>query len=155
MRKISFAQISIALVNKIFNWRFRIAGWTKKSKIAKKIINKMLFEKDEIIVIPNTISVNKKIEAENSEFLPTDVIKDVIRRCDDIVIMNQCLCRTSANCQDYPQDIGCIFLGPTSKKIPRTIGYEATVNEALAHVDKADAAGLSHIIGRNKIDLFG
>ena len=79
MRKISFAQISIALVNKIFNWRFRIAGWTKKSKIAKKIINKMLFEKDEIIVIPNTISVNKKIEAENSEFLPTDVIKDVIR----------------------------------------------------------------------------
>ncbi len=152
MRKISFAQISIALVNKIFNWRFRIAGWTKKSKIAKKIINKMLFEKDEIIVIPNTISVNKKIEAENSEFLPTDVIKDVIRRCDDIVIMNQCLCRTSANCQDYPQDIGCIFLGPTSKKIPRTIGYEATVNEALAHVDKANAAGLSHIIGRNKID---
>ena len=74
MRKISFAQISIALVNKIFNWRFRIAGWTKKSKIAKKIINKMLFEKDEIIVIPNTISVNKKIEAENSEFLPSAIL---------------------------------------------------------------------------------
>ena len=152
MKKISFAEISIFIVNKIFNWRFWIAGLTKKSKIAKKIINKMLFEKDEIIVIPNTININKKIEAENSEFLPTEVIKDVIRRCDDIVIMNSCLCRTSANCEDYPHDIGCIFLGPTSKKIPRTIGYEATVDEALAQVDKADAAGLSHIIGRNKID---
>ena len=48
MRKISFAQISIALVNKIFNWRFRIAGWTKKSKIAKKIIS----TKDTISKIP-------------------------------------------------------------------------------------------------------
>ena len=84
--------------------------------------------------------------------MPTDVMKEVIKQCDDIVIMNTCLCRTSNNCEDYPQDIGCIFLGPTSRKIPRTIGYTATVEEALNHVDKADAAGLSHLIGRNKID---
>lgn len=152
MKRKSFAEISIAVVNRIFNWRFRIAGLTKKSTIAKKVIDKMFFEKDEIVVIPNTINVNKKIEAEKSEFLPTDVIKDVIRRCDDIVIMNSCLCRTSTDCKDYPQDIGCIFLGPTSRKIPRKICHEATVEEALAQVDRADAAGLSHIIGRNKID---
>ena len=152
MKKISFAEISIFVVNKIFNWRFRIAGFTKKSKIARKVINKMLFEKDEILVIPNTINVNKKIEAEKSEFLPTDVIKDVIRRCDDIVIMNSCLCRTSNDCKDYPHDIGCIFLGPTSRKIPETICHKATVEEALAQVDEADEAGLCHIIGRNKID---
>lgn len=152
MKKISFAEISIFVVNKIFNWRFRIAQTTKKSNIAKKVINKMLFEKDEIVVIPNTINVNKKIEAEKSEFLPTDVIKDVIRRCDDIVIMNSCLCRTSNDCKDYPKDIGCIFLGPTSRKISENIGRKATVEEALAQVDEADAAGLSHIIGRNKID---
>ena len=58
MRKISFAEISIFVVNKIFNWRFWIAGLTRKSKIAKNVINKMLFEKDEIVVIPNTINVN-------------------------------------------------------------------------------------------------
>ena len=112
----------------------------------------MLFEDDEIVVIPNTININKKIESEGSEFLPTDIIKDVIKRCDDIVIMDTCLCRSSNDCKDYPQDIGCIFLGPTSKKIPSHIGKKATVEEALAHVDKADKAGLSHIIGRNKID---
>lgn len=152
MKRKSFAEISVFVVNRIFNWRFRIAQTTKQSRIAKKIINKMLFEKDEIIVIPNTINVNKKIEAEKSEFLPTDVIKDVIKRCDDIVIMNTCLCRTSSDCKDYPHDIGCIFLGPTSRKIPEAIGKKATVEEALAQVDKADEAGLCHIIGRNKID---
>lgn len=152
MRKISFAEISVFVVNRIFNWRFWIAGLTKKSKVAKNIINKLLFEDDEIVVIPNTINVNQKIESAGSEFLPTDVIKEVIKRSEDIVIMNTCLCRTSNDCKDYPHDIGCIFLGPTSKKIPHAIGHEATVEEALAQVDLADAAGLSHIIGRNKID---
>lgn len=152
MRIPSFAEISIFVVNRIFNWRFWIAGLTKKSSIAKKTINKILFEDDEIVIIPNTININRKIEAENSEFLPTEVIKEVIKRSDDIVIMNSCLCRTSADCKDYPHDIGCIFLGPTSKKIPREICKEASVEEALAQVDMADEAGLSHIIGRNKID---
>ena len=152
MRRIRFVDISIFVLKYIFNWRFWIAEITKKSKVYKKLIDKMLFEDDEIVVIPNTININKKIESEGSEFLPTDIIKDVIKRCDDIVIMDTCLCRSSNDCKDYPQDIGCIFLGPTSKKIPSHIGKKATVEEALAHVDKADKAGLSHIIGRNKID---
>jgi Pyruvate/2-oxoacid:ferredoxin oxidoreductase delta subunit len=152
MKKISFADISIFVVKYIFNWRFRIAKLTKQSKIMEKIIERTLFKDDDTTFIPNIISINKKIEAEKSEFLPTDVLKEVILKIDDVVIMNNCLCRTSNNCKDYPQDIGCIFLGPTTKKIPRNICHEATKKEALEHVDKADAAGLTHIIGRNKID---
>ena len=152
MRRPRFVDLSIFTLKYIFNWRFWIAEITKKSKIYKKIVDKFLFEDDEIIIIPNTININKKIESEGSEFLPTAIIKEVIKRNEDIVIMNSCLCRSSNNCQDYPQDIGCIFLGPTSRKIPEHIGKKATVEEALAQVDKADAAGLSHIIGRNKID---
>ena len=152
MRKISFADISIFIVNYIFNWRFRIAKLTKQSKIIRKIIDKGLFEDDDVTVIPNTIKINKTIEAEKSEFIPTDILKEVIEKIDDIVIMNSCLCRTSNNCKDYPQDIGCIFLGPTSRKIPQNLCHKASKKEARDHVDKADAAGLSHIIGRNKID---
>ena len=92
MKRISFAEISIFIVNRIFNWRFWIAGLTKKSKIAKKIINKILFEKDDVVVIPNTIPINQKIESEKSEFLPTDIIKEVVKKCEDIVIMKTCLC---------------------------------------------------------------
>lgn len=152
MRRPRFVDLSRFTLKYIFNWRFRIAEFTKKSELYKKVVEKFFFEDDEIIVIPNTISVNKKIESEGSEFLPTEIIKEVIKRCDDIVIMNSCLCRTSNNCQDYPQDIGCIFLGPTSKRIPEHIGKKASVEEALEQVDRADEAGLSHIIGRNKID---
>lgn len=152
MRRPRFVDLSRFTLKYIFNWRFRIAEFTKKSELYKKVVEKFFFEDDEIIVIPNTISVNKKIESEGSEFLPTEIIKEVIKRSDDIVIMNSCLCRTSNNCQDYPQDIGCIFLGPTSKRIPEHIGKKASVEEALEQVDRADEAGLSHIIGRNKID---
>lgn len=152
MRRIRFIDISIFILKYIFNWRFWIAEITKKSKSYKKFIDRMLFEDDEIVVISNTINVNKKIESDGSEFLPTDIIKGVIKRCDDIVIMNKCLCRTSNDCKDYPQDIGCIFLGPTATKIPDHVGKKVTVEEALAQVDKADASGLSHLIGRNKID---
>ncbi|MEE1134938.1 MAG: ferredoxin, partial [Methanobrevibacter sp.] len=102
MRRPRFVDLSRFSLKYIFNWRFRIAEITKKSKIYRKIVDKMLFEDDEIIVIPNTININQKIESEGSEFLPTQIIKDVIRRCDDIVIMNSCLCRSSNNCQDYP-----------------------------------------------------
>ncbi|WP_405289724.1 DUF362 domain-containing protein [Methanobrevibacter sp.] len=152
MRRPRIVDFSRFILKYIFNWRFRIAEFTKKSKIYKKIIDFTLFKDDEIVVIPNTINVNAKIESEGSEFLPTEIIKEVIKRSDDIVIMNSCLCRTSNNCKDYPQDIGCIFLGPTAAKIPSHIGKKSTVEEALAQVDRADAAGLSHIIGRNKID---
>ena len=152
MRRPRFVDLSRFTLKYIFNWRFWIAEITKKSKAYASVVDKFLFEDDEIIVVPNTINVNKKIESEGSEFLPTEVIKEVIKRNKDIVIMKSCLCRTSNKCQDYPRDIGCIFLGPTSKKIPEHIGTKATVEEALAQVDRADAAGLSHIIGRNKID---
>lgn len=152
MRRPRFVDLSRFALKYIFNWRFRIAEITKKSELYKKAVDKFLFEDDEIIIIPNSISINKKIESEGSEFLPTEIIKEVIKRCDDIVIMNTCLCRTSNKCQDYPQDIGCIFLGPTSRRIPEHIGKKASVEEALAQVDRADEAGLSHIIGRNKID---
>ena len=152
MRRPRIVDFSRFILKYIFNWRFRIAEFTKKSKIYKKIIDFTLFKDDEIVVIPNTININAKIESEGSEFLPTEIIKEVIKRSDDIVIMNSCLCRTSNNCKDYPQDIGYIFLGPTAAKIPSHIGKKSTVEEALAQVDRADAAGLSHIIGRNKID---
>ncbi len=152
MRRPRIVDFSRFILKYIFNWRFWIAEITKKSTIYKKIIDSLLFKDDEIVVIPNTININQKIESEGSEFLPTDIIKEVIKRSSEIVIMDTCLCRSSNNCQDYPQDIGCIFLGPTAAKIPKHVGKKATVDEALAQVDRADAAGLSHIIGRNKID---
>lgn len=167
MKRPRFIDFSRFFVKYAFGTRFFIAGLTKKSRIIYRIIDKFLFEGDEIFVIPNTqnlnkskssktiktnITINKTIDDDGSVFLPTDILKEIIRNAEDIVIMDTCLCRRSNNCQDYPQDIGCLFIGPTSRKIPRHVCREATTQEALDHVDIADAAGLSHVMGRNKID---
>lgn len=154
MKKPTFADLSIFFVKYTFNTRFFLAGLTKKSKIANKIIDKLLFEDDDIIIIPNTINleINKTIEEPKSTFLPTDILKEAIKKSKHIFIMNTCICRTSNDCKDYPKDIGCMFLGKATKQIPRHLGKEVSVDEALKEIDRADSAGLSHLIGRNKID---
>lgn len=171
MRRPKIVDLNIFFVKYAFNTRFFLASLSKKSKIAHKIINDVIFEDDETIIIPNTtklnkkidsnsenssknITINKKIEDEESTFLPTDILKEVVKQASNIVIMNKCLCRTSNDCKDFPQDIGCIFMGPTSKRIPKHLGREATVEEAIEHINQADAVGLSHLVGRNKIDTL-
>ena len=165
-RKGYYEDITTFLVKYAFHTRFFLSRLTKRSRIAKKIIERILFQDDEIFVLPNrdtvnktksrtiieNIEINQSFEEDGSEFVPSEIIKTVIKEASDIVIMHKCLCRSSANCQDYPHDLGCIFVGPTSRKIASKYGRTATVEEALEHVDMADAAGLSHVIGRNKID---
>ena len=165
-RKGYYEDVSTFLVKHTFHTRFFLSKLTRKSKVFKKIIDRVLFQDDEIFVLPNknavnqtksktisaNIEINQSFQKDDSEFIPSDILKEVIKESSDIVIMNKCLCRSSADCKDYPQDLGCIFVGPTSRKIASKYGRTATVEEAFEHIDKADAAGLSHVIGRNKID---
>ena len=170
MRKGYYEDITTFLVKHTFHTRFFLSRLTRKSKIAKKIIDRLLFQDDEIFVLPNrntvnknktktstisaNIEINQSFEKDDSEFVPSEIIKTVIKQASDIVIMNKCLCRSSNDCKDYPQDLGCIFIGPASRKIASKYGRRATVEEALEHVDLADSYGLSHVIGRNKIDTI-
>ena len=88
MRRPRFVDLSRFTLKYIFNWRFWIAEITKKSNTYKKVVDKMLFEDDEIVVVPNTINVNKTIEQEGTEFLHTEVIKEEIKHNKNISIMN-------------------------------------------------------------------
>ena len=155
-----------SLTKYIFQTRFFISRLTRKSGIIKKIADKLLFEDNEMFVLPNknavnktkstiiteNIEINQSFQKDDSEFVPSEIIKEVIKEANNIFIMDKCLCRSSANCQAYPHDFGCIFLGPATKKIASKYGKTASVEEALEHVDTADNLGLSHLIGRNKID---
>ncbi|MDO5849939.1 MAG: ferredoxin, partial [Methanobacteriaceae archaeon] len=67
MKKPTFADLSIFFVKHAFHTRFFLAGLTKKSKLAHKVIDKLLFEDDEIIVIPNTLNLNKNTENKTAE----------------------------------------------------------------------------------------
>lgn len=107
---------------------------------------------DLTVTVNETIEVNEKFNTPQEIVFPSDIIKQLIRKANHIVIMNKCLCRSSADCKDYPQDLGCIFMGNATKKISRKYCREATVEEAIEHIDKCNKAGLVHIMGRNKID---
>lgn len=178
MRKGYYEDVSVFLVKHSFHLRFFLSRLTTKSNLFKRFIERLLFQDDEIFVLPNNnflneeskdgtykkdadaitttvsanIEVNQKFQKDDSLFLPVDLLKEAVRRTSYITVMDQCLCRISNNCQDYPQDLGCIFLGPAARNIPEKIGHQATVEEALAQIDYAESLGLSHVMGRNKID---
>lgn len=162
MRRIKLIDVNIAAVKRIFHLRFFVAGLTRKNKIIDKIIKKMLFDHDGTFFVPSdtavknissqTINMDYSFENPDMIVMPSEIIKTVINEADDIVIMNKCLCRRSAKCTDYPKDLGCIFLGKTTRKISRKHCREVTSKEAIEHIDKCRDAGLIHIMGRNKID---
>ncbi|MBO7719258.1 MAG: 4Fe-4S binding protein [Methanosphaera sp.] len=169
--KIRLIDVNIFIVKHIFRFRFKVASLTRKSRIMNRIISKIVFEGDGTYFVPNykgmsqenievnenvtrtsTIEINKNIQVVDKIVTPTDFIKNILRQSDDIVIMNKCLCRRSEGCDDYPIDLGCIFVGKTTEKISRKHCRQVSADEAIRHIDKCDEAGLIHIMGRNKMD---
>ena len=75
--------------------------------------------------------------------IPLDLIKESLKKVNYIAGMDSCLCREANDCEDYPHDLGCLFLGEAAKIVAshdlgRIISYE----EACARVDEAARVGL-------------
>ena len=154
-------RLTVKTMGLFFNSRYRLARWTRKSRLFNRIVTRTMFDGDDMIVVPkDSVARTRKVEvnidipdAGDRTVLPSEVVKSVIRKMDDrIFIMDFCLCRRSNGCEDYPVDHGCIFLGKGTKKIPEKFGRTATKEEAKAYIDECGELGLVHIIGRNKLD---
>ena len=163
--KINFSDLSVRVIKLTFKSRFALARACRKFSPLAKVVEKILFEGDDMMVIPRDhalksgqnlklakIEVNKEIKVSENEIIPSTILKEIITNSKNRLIMNSCICRVSTDCKDYPQDLGCLFLGKGAEKISPKLGKMVTVEEALEHVDKCREAGLVHIIGRNKID---
>lgn len=151
--------ISVRLVKHLFHTRFRLAALTRRSKLFNRVVIKTMFDKDDMIVVPKDNVARRVVEANieiedpgQTTVLPSDVVKDIISRSEDIFIMNFCLCRRSSGCKDYPIDHGCVFLGEGTRRIPPEFGRKATAEEANRYIDECGELGFVHIIGRNKLD---
>jgi ferredoxin len=153
-------RISVKVLGPLFGTRYRLASLTRRSKTFNRIITRMFFEGDDMIVLPkDDVVKTRRIETDiriedagETTVLPSDVVKGIIERSSDIFIMNFCLCRKSNKCEDYPREKGCVFLGKGVHKIPEDFGHLATAEEAKAYIDECTELGLVHIIGRNKLD---
>ena len=152
--------ISVKGLSKVFWSRFKLAAFTRRSRLFNRLVTKALFDGDDMVVLPKDDVVRSRRITMDMDFedggestvLPSDIVKDIIDRSSDIFIMDFCLCRRSNDCSDYPKEKGCVFLGKGVHRIPEDFGHLASGEEAKAYIDECTELGLVHIIGRNKLD---
>jgi ferredoxin len=143
----------VNIIKKTFPQRFMMARMTRLPLIGK-LIDYLLFGGDDIIYLPKdrTIVLNEDAEDSENIMLPSRVIEHFIEQAGYLWIMNTCICRDASKCEDYPIDLGCLFMGEAAMNINPKLGRRVTREEALEHVRKCREAGLFQLIGRNKID---
>ncbi|MEW5722269.1 MAG: 4Fe-4S binding protein [Thermodesulfobacteriota bacterium] len=102
-----------------------------------------------------TIPINREVRGPENLLLPRRIVERLVLGVRDIFIMNECLCRHTAGCRTYPQDIGCLALGAAVNRLHPSLGRRATPEEAAAHVRRAAAAGLVASVAHTWIDPVG
>lgn len=147
----------VRLLKKTFPNRRFIAKATKVPLLGR-LVDKMLFEGDDIMYLPKDtvvqkiIQIGRPLEQPEEAALPSEVIHHFIERASHHWIMNFCICRDASKCEDYPIEYGCLFLGEAVQGINPKLGRLVTKEEAHEYVRKCREAGLVHLIGRNKLD---
>jgi len=118
------------------------------------LVDHWLFRGDEMYVLPKdqTIQINEPLDRPESTIIPSQLVEHFINKTNHHWIMNFCICRDGDKCQDYPRDLGCLFLGKPVLQINSKIGRQVTKEEALDHVRRCREAGLVHTIGSNRLD---
>ena len=140
------------LIKKAFPYRRQIARLSRFPFFAR-LFDQTLFKGDDIIYLPkDRVVIGQAIEQPGSTVLPSGIVDHFIEKASYRWVMNECICRASEGCRDYPVELGCIFLGEAVLKIHPKLGRMVSKDEALAHAHRAREAGLVQLIGRDRID---
>jgi ferredoxin len=139
-----------------FGLRYVGAEMTKWPVIGR-VMERALFNGhrsgDALFYLPkDPVLINQKIDDQENMVVPSDVVTHFIKEAKHVFLMNSCICREAAGCQNHDHHIGCIFLGEAVLEINPKLGRLVDVDTALAHVERARQDGLVHLIGRDKID---
>jgi ferredoxin len=143
----------VELVKAAFPSRF-LAAQSTNVPLLGDVLDRWLFGGDKLLYLPQdgVLAINQPIEVPDEIVLPSQVIEHFIEQASTHWIMNFCICRDSNQCQDYPVELGCLFLGEAAREINPALGRFVSREEALAHARRCREAGLVHLIGRNKLD---
>jgi ferredoxin len=139
----------------IYPTRHSLARMTRVPIIGR-LVDHWFFRGDEMYVLPRdqTIQINEELDSPQSMVLPSQILEHYINHTNHHWIMDFCICRDGDKCQDYPRELGCLFLGEPVLGINSKLGRQVSREEALEHVRKCRDAGLVHTIGSNRIDSF-
>jgi len=127
----------VNLLKKLFPKRFAFAKLTHLPGIGA-VVDRMLFQGDDVIYLPkdNVIPVNVNLIQPENEVLPSKIVEYFINLAQHHWIMDFCICREGDVCQDYPTELGCLFLGEAVRHINPKLGRLVSKEEALDHAKK-------------------
>lgn len=100
------------------------------------------------------IPIAADIEVPSGTPLPTAIVEEFINQASHHFSLNICPCRTGRECDDFPRDFGCTFLGEAVLGINPEIGKLITREEALDKYHKANELGLITCAGKFKGDAL-
>jgi UDP-glucose 4-epimerase len=103
---------------------------------------------NEAIIIP----VHEAVQGAESVVLPYPLLDPLLAQASLRFIMNECMCRSGENCQQYPHNFGCLFLGDGVMEINSEMGRLASVEEARNHVRRAIEIGLVPLVVHTAFD---
>ena len=131
-------------------------GVVTKIPLVGSALKRLMFDGDNMFVLPfdETVQPGDPPQDDQVMVLPSEVALHFIDQAGEHWIMDNCLCRDSLTCKDYPIDLGCIFLGEAAKGINPKLGRRVTAEQARAHLLRARQAGLVHTVGKSKLDTF-
>jgi ferredoxin len=98
------------------------------------------------------IPINAEINMPASVPLPTKIVEEILKKSSDIFVLDRCICRDLKKCTDHPAGIGCMALGPATRRIHPSHGRFVSVDEGMAHVKRAGKAGLIASVAHVWID---
>lgn len=141
------------LIKKLFP-KVRFIAKLTRIPILGRLFDLAMFSGDNIIYLTQdkVIPVNRDIQKGSDMVLPSQILEYFIEKANYHWVMNFCICRESMKCEDYPINLGCLFLGEAVLGINPHIGRQVTKKEALKHIKRCQEAGLVHMVGRNKLD---
>lgn len=105
---------------------------------------------NEAIIIP----VQEAVRGTESVVLPFPLLTPLISQASARTILNECICRRAEDCRAHPQELGCLFLGDGAAQIDHSMGQRASVDEAVAHVQRALETGLVPLVVHAAFDAW-
>lgn len=107
-------------------------------------------EKNSMSYLP----INQSLGEPESAVLPPQVALDFIEKASVHVVMDSCGCRTAHHCDNFTNEIGCLFMGESALDMPVGASRRITKEQALQHARRAIGLGLVPMTGKVRVDNF-
>lgn len=106
----------------------------------------------EACIVP--IQHNLEFSSKNRNMVvPIQRLREAVEESSYRIIMQRCICRDSFKCKQFPVDFACLMLGEACRTmVGNGIARYATVEESLAHLDRAAELGLVAIPAWTEIE---